>query len=486
MSHNMLSNLILISPELILAVGSLLLLLVGVFLGKNNFKIIGVLSLILLAVIFYLLIFLPNIGEAFNINGNIASYGLIKNNFTNFISILILIGSFFAILFSFIDYKQGDKFYKFEYLILLLLATLGMLLMVSSGNFLAFYLGLELQSLALYVLVSFNRSSINSSEAGLKYFTLGSLSSGFLLYGISLLYGYIGSIDFVTISHISAIHPNLLLSVALVFIFAGLAFKISAVPFHMWTPDVYQGAPVAITAFIASSSKVAALAILLKISIVSFGSLTHIWSQLIIFMAIVSMFIGALGAIKQTDIKRIIAYSSIGHVGYILVAVVVANLMGTTAVLVYLSIYLVSIIGCFAFISSIRPNNGINLKLSDLSGYGRKNPVPALAITILMFSLAGLPPFAGFFAKFYSFVAAIDKGYWLLALIGIFASVIAAFYYLRFIKIIWADPEVNVIAPMCLSSKLILYSSALLLTSYIIYGGYFYLIAEYAATGLSF
>jgi len=338
---------------------------------------------------------------------------------------------------------------KFEYPILIVLATAGMLMMISANDLIALYLGLELQSLALYVIAAFRTDSVRSSEAGLKYFVLGALSSGMLLYGCSLIYGFTGTTGFSGIA--AAASPgeqNLGLIFGLVFFMAGLAFKISAVPFHMWTPDVYEGSPTPVTAFFASAPKIAAMAMFLRAVLTAFPEITHQWQQIVVFISIASMVLGAFAAIGQSNIKRLMAYSSIGHMGFALVGLATGDLAGTQAVIVYLVIYLVMNLGVFACILSMRRSDGMVEEIEELAGLSRNSPIMAFLLAMLMFSLAGIPPLAGFFAKFYVFLAAINAGLYTLSVIGVLSSVVGTYYYLRIIKIMYFDEPAEKFEPM--------------------------------------
>jgi NADH-quinone oxidoreductase subunit N len=330
----------------------------------------------------------------------------------------------------------------FEFPILILLATIGMMIMVSANDLIAIFIGLELQSLTLYVLAALNRNHLASSEAGLKYFLLGALSSGLLLFGLSYIYGFTGNTNLNLIST-TVTSGNIGLIIGIVFVCSGLAFKVSAVPFHMWTPDVYEGAPTPVTAFFALAPKVAAIALAVRFLIVGFGDISFDWQQIIIFLSIASMVFASFAAIAQNNIKRLMAYSSIGHVGYALIGLACGTFQGTSSLVIYLSIYLIMNIGVFSFILSMKNKGEYFENISDLSGLYKVHPYYSVVITIFMFSLAGIPPLAGFFGKFYIFIAAIESNLLLLAVVGILASVIGAFYYLRIIKVIYFDETKN-------------------------------------------
>jgi NADH-quinone oxidoreductase subunit N len=343
----------------------------------------------------------------------------------------------------------------FEYAVLILLATTGMMVLISAGDLIALYLGLELMSLSLYVVAAIDRDNVRSTEAGLKYFVLGALSSGMLLYGCSLIYGFTGTVTFAGIAS-AATEGGVGLTFGLVFLFAGLCFKISAVPFHMWTPDVYQGAPTPITAFFAAAPKVAAMAIFLRVALTAFPAIMLQWQQILSFVAIASMLLGAFAAIGQTNIKRLMAYSSIGHMGFALIGLAAGTSEGVQGVLVYLTIYVTMTLGAFACILAMRREEGPIETISDLAGLARTNGPMAFLFAMLLFSLAGLPPLAGFFAKFYVFLAAIKAGLYVLAVIGVIASVIGAYYYLLIVKVMYFDEPAPGFAPMRTELKVVL------------------------------
>ncbi len=392
----------------------------------------------------------------FPANGSAFGGAIVNDGFSRFMKVLTLIGSIVTLIMS-VGFAKAEKFDKFEFPVLIVISTLGMLLMVSASNMLSLYLGLELQSLALYVLAAFNRDSIRSTEAGLKYFVLGSLSSGMLLYGISLVYGYTGHIGFAEIAQaVSGGQRELGLVFGLVFILAGLMFKISAVPFHMWTPDVYEGAPTPVTAFFAAAPKMAAMALIIRVVSEAFAPITHDWQQVVIFVALASMILGAFAAIGQRNIKRLMAYSSISHMGYALVGLAAGTVIGVKGVMIYMAIYLAMTLGSFAFILAMRTKDGNVESIEDLAGLSRTNPVLATIMTIFLFSLAGIPPLAGFFGKWYTFLAAVQAGLLPLAIIGIVASVVGAFYYLRMIKIMWFDEPTTGFLPVAGELRLVL------------------------------
>jgi NADH-quinone oxidoreductase subunit N len=331
------------------------------------------------------------------------------------------------------------KIAGFEFPILVLLATLGMMILISASDFIALYLGLEMMSLALYVVAAYHRDDTRATEAGLKYFVLGALSSGMLLYGASLVYGFAGTVSFTGVAAAVKGHSNIGVVFGLVFLLAGLAFKISAVPFHMWTPDVYQGAPTPVTAFFASAPKMAAMAVLVRVVITAFPGVLGEWRQIIIFISIASMALGSFAAIGQTNFKRLMAYSSIGHMGFALVGLAAGTPEGVHGVIIYMMIYLIMTLGTFSAILSMQRNGRYVEDISDLAGLARTNGPMAFFLGAMMFSLAGIPPLAGFFAKFYVFAAAIQANLFALAVIGVLCSVVGAFYYLRIIKVMYFD-----------------------------------------------
>lgn len=458
-------NIGLLGAELWLAIGVLVLLMVGVFSGERSLSQITGLSLALLVAAAIALFLTEERGVAMN-------GAFILDNFAWFMKLLTLLGSALAIIMS-VNFMKREGVINFEYPILVLTATLGMMLMISANDLIALYLGLELQSLSLYVLAAINRDSVRSTEAGLKYFVLGALSSGMLLYGASLIYGFTGHTDFVGIAEAMAGNERSIgLVFGLVFLMAGIAFKISAVPFHMWTPDVYEGSPSPVTAFFAAAPKIAAMAMLIRVVIQAFEPITSDWQQIIAFIAIASMTLGAFAAIGQTNIKRLMAYSSIGHMGYALVGLAAGTQAGVNGVILYMLIYMIMTVGTFACIIAMRRKNGAVEEITDLAGLGTRNPMMALMLTILMFSLAGIPPLAGFFAKYFVFVAAIEAGLYALAIIGVLASVIGAFYYLRVIKIMWFDEPAESFVPMPGELKFVLMASGVFVTFYVLIAGY--------------
>jgi len=469
----------LLLPEIIMVVGALILLLVGAFQDKGGARLVWGLSLlVILAAIGFLV---KDWGE----NAVLFNGSFVVDDFARLLKILVLAGGFVTLYMS-VTYLSETGLFKPEYSTLILFSMLGMMVMISAGDLIALYLGLELQSLSLYVIASFRRDSVRSSEAGMKYFVLGALSSGMLLYGCSMIYGFTGSIYFDQIAKVSLTEgaASIGLIIGLVFMLAGLAFKISAVPFHMWTPDVYEGAPTPVTAFFAACPKIAAMGLLLRVIYSGFPELTAQWQQIIVFISIASMALGAFGAIGQTNIKRLMAYSSIGHMGFALVGLAAGNREGIEGVLIYLSIYLVMTLGTFALILAMRRNEEMVENIDDLRGLSQTNLPAAFMLGVLMFSLAGIPPLAGFFAKFYVFMAAVKADMFILAVIGVLASVVGAFYYLRIIKIMFFDEPKEEFTEMPGQLKMVLALSGLFVLFYIIYPNPVIDVAKVAAKAL--
>jgi NADH-quinone oxidoreductase subunit N len=431
-------------PELILAIGAMGLLMIGVFSPKGEgsgqivaWLAIGVLVAALVAV--YM-----GAGSASVFEG-----AFVSDAMTRFFKILILIAAALTLFMTFDDFGR-ERLMLFEYPVLMLLSTLGMLMMVSASDLIALYLGLELQSLALYVLAAFKRDDVKSSEAGLKYFVLGALSSGMLLYGASMLYGVTGSTSYAVIAEAAKapdMATNIGLTVGLVFVLVGLAFKVAAVPFHMWTPDVYQGAPTPVTAFFAGAPKVAAIALILRFTQSAMPAVASQWQQIITFLSIASMVLGAFAAIGQTNIKRLLAYSSIGHVGFALIGLDAVNTEGTAGVLIYFAIYVAMTLGAFACVLSMRRKRGNVEDIAELAGLAKTDLTLASILALLMFSLAGIPPLAGFWAKWYVFLPVVKAGLYPLAVIGVVTSVVGAYYYLRIVKIMFFDEPAEAFAP---------------------------------------
>ncbi|QIE54249.1 NADH-quinone oxidoreductase subunit NuoN [Pikeienuella piscinae] len=423
----------LVLPEIILALGSMGLLMFGTFGGGDeragtvNWLMAGLMTLLAAIIAVD-----PGSGVAFG-----GAY--VADAFSNFAKVLILLSAAVVLVLS-RDFLVRRGLMKFEFPVLIGLAVTGMMMMVSSGDLMSLYMGLELQSLALYVVAAFRRDSLKSTEAGLKYFVLGALSSGLLLYGASLVYGYTGSTNFTRIAAVVAAEEvSLGLIFGISFLAAGMAFKMSAAPFHMWTPDVYEGSPTPVTTFFATSPKIAAGVLFARVMYDAFGDATEAWRQIIVFISLVSMFWGAFAGIGQTDIKRLMAYSSIGHMGFALIGLAAGTVDGAEALLIYLAIYLIMTLGVFAFILSMERGGRPVTRIDDFCGLSKNSPGQAMALAALLFSLAGIPPLAGFFGKYFVFVAAVDAGLAPLALAGVVASVIGAFYYLRIIKLMYFD-----------------------------------------------
>jgi len=423
-----------ILPELFLSIAIMFLLMLGVFI-KKSFKLVNLLTILSLIFAIALILNQPNeIIKIFN-----ESY--IIDKLSIFMKVLTLLFCVFVLLLS-KDYIKNNSIDKIEYPIIILASTLGMILMISSYDLIVFYLGLELQSLCLYILASFKRDDERSTEAGLKYFVLSALASGLLLYGCSLIYGFTGSTNFEIISE-NLSEGNTGAVFGMVFIIVGLAFKVSAVPFHMWTPDVYEGSPTSVTSFFALVPKIAALTVFIRFMYVPFINVISHWQTIIIFLSIASMILGAVAAIGQSNIKRLMAYSSIGHMGYALAGLAPGTNTGIHSTIIYLTIYLVMNLGAFGCIFMMKRENVFYEKINDLSGLSKNHPMLALGFLIILFSLAGMPPLAGFFAKFYIFMAVIEAKMYTLAIIGLVTTVVSAFYYLRIIKVIYFDEPIE-------------------------------------------
>jgi NADH-quinone oxidoreductase subunit N len=427
-------------PEMTLAAGAMLLLMIGVYRGERSAPLVSLGAMMLLAAAAAMVFWLPA--------GTLTAFGgsFIVDDFARYLKVLAFAGSAAAIMMA-QSYFARERMNKFEYPVLIVLATTGMGMMVSAGDLIALYLGLELMSLSLYVVAAANRDSERSTEAGLKYFVLGALSSGMLLYGCSLIYGYTGTVAFAGIAQ-GAAQGGIGLLFGLVFLFVGLCFKVSAVPFHMWTPDVYEGAPTPITAFFAAAPKVAGIALFMRVAIDAFPTIVAQWQQILVFVAIASMALGAFAAIGQRNIKRLMAYSSIGHMGFALVGLAAGTTEGVQGVLIYIAIYMAMTLGSFACILSMRHNGRMVEEISDLAGLARTQPAMAFFFAALLFSLAGIPPLAGFFAKYYVFLAAIKANLFTLAVIGVLTSVVGAYYYLAIVKTIYFDEPMKSFEPM--------------------------------------
>lgn len=438
-----------ILPEIILAAGALALVLIGALRGERSAGGMNVVALVLLAVAFVAVLMLPT--ERVETMGG----SFVIDSFAKFMKALTLVASAGGVILS-MDYMRRAGISRFEYPILILLSTIGMLMVISANDLIALYLGLELLSLSSYVIAAFDRDNVRSTEAGLKYFVLGSLSSGMLLYGASLVYGFTGSISFPVLASLLQGNVGSGVIFGLVFVAAGIAFKISAVPFHMWTPDVYEGSPTPVTAFFAAAPKMAGMAMATRVFIDAFPGILVQWQQIIVFVSIASMALGSFAAIGQRNIKRLMAYSSIGNVGYALVGLAAGTPEGIQGVIVYMAIYLAMTLGTFACILSLRRSDAMFENISDLSGLARTHPMMAFCLAMMMFSLAGIPPLAGFFAKFAVFNAAIQANLVTLAVIGVVTSVVGAYYYLRIVKVMYFDEPAAAYDAMPAGVKLVL------------------------------
>ncbi|HEX2725428.1 MAG TPA: NADH-quinone oxidoreductase subunit NuoN, partial [Beijerinckiaceae bacterium] len=436
-------------PEIILAIGALILILVGAYRGERSTPLVNAGALALLVVALGAVFMLPE--------GRVTTFGgsFVVDGFAKFMKALTLIASASAIVMS-TDFLRRERIERFEYPILIVLSTIGMLMLISANDLIALYLGLELLSLSSYVIASIDRDNVRSAEAGLKYFVLGALSSGMLLYGASLIYGFTGTVSFSAIATALQGTAGTGLILGLVFLSAGIAFKISAVPFHMWTPDVYEGAPTPVTAFFAAAPKMAAMAMAVRVFIGAFPGIVPQWQQIVVFIAIASMALGSFAAIGQRNIKRLMAYSSIGNVGYALIGLAAGTAEGVQGVIIYMTIYLAMTLGAFACILAMRRHNVMFEQIEDLSGLARTHPALAFCFASMLFSLAGIPPLAGFFAKFYVFAAAIQAGLVTLSVIGVVTSVVGAYYYVRIVKIMYFDEPTGAFEPMPASLKAVL------------------------------
>jgi len=423
-------------PEILMAAGVLILVLFGAFRGERSGYGMNLIALALIAVTFVAVLMLPS-ERVETMAGS-----FVVDSFAKFMKGLTLLASAGGIILS-LDYMRREGIYRFEYPILIVLSTIGMMMVISANDLIALYLGLELLSLSSYVIAAFDRDNVRSTEAGLKYFVLGALSSGMLLYGASLVYGFTGSVSFPVIASVLQGDVGIGAIVGLVFVAAGIAFKISAVPFHMWTPDVYEGSPTPVTAFFAAAPKMAGMAMATRVFIDAFPGILVQWQQIIVFISIASMALGSFAAIGQRNLKRLMAYSSIGNVGYALIGLAAGTPEGVQGVIVYMTIYLAMTLGTFAVILGMRRGNVMFESIDDLSGLARTHPALAFCLAMMMFSLAGIPPLAGFFAKFYVFAAAIQANLVTLAVIGVVTSVIGAYYYLRVVKVMYFDAPVE-------------------------------------------
>lgn len=465
-------------PEVVLACLAMALLMYGVFKkgDANDHVTLG--AVISLGLVAALVIFG---GE-----GKVMAFGgaFVVDTFARVMKVMALFGSAVAIILS-THFMKRVKMARFEYPILIMLASTGMMMMISANDLISLYVGLELQSLSLYVVAAIDRDSARSSEAGLKYFVLGALSSGMLLYGASLVYGFTGTTTFPQIAAaLSTNGSSLGLVFGLVFIIAGLAFKVSAVPFHMWTPDVYEGAPTPVTAFFAAAPKMAAMALFIRVMISPFAAVVQDWQQILVFVSIASMVLGAFAAIGQSNIKRLLAYSSIGHMGFALVGLASGTQEGAQGVIVYMMIYLISTLGAFACVLAMRRKGQHVEEISDLAGLAHNNKALAFVLSMLMFSLAGIPPLAGFFAKYFVFLAAVKSGLYALAIIGVVASVVGAYYYLLIVKVIYFDEPAEKFDALDGEVKWVAYASGAFVLLFVGFANYLVNLAEAAAKSL--
>ncbi len=449
-------------PEIVLALGAMALLMLGAYRGERTVRIITILAVVLLAVTLVLELMLPA--------GRLTTFGnsFVVDDYARFLKTVMLVASAATLVIS-----RGfltNQARIFEYSILVLLSSVGMMVLISATDLITLYLGYELMSLALYVVAASHRDNLKSTEAGLKYFVLGALSSGMMLYGASLIYGFTGTVEFAGIAA-AAKTGSIGVIFGIVFLLVGLCFKISIVPFHMWTPDVYEGAPTPVTAFFASAPKVAALAVLVRVLLTAFPNVTHDWQQIVTFVSIASMALGSFAAIGQKNIKRLMAYSSIGHMGFALVGLAAGTAQGAQGVLIYLAIYVAMTFGSFSFILCLKRNGQPFEQISDFAGLSRTNPYLAFMFAMLLFSLAGIPPLAGFFAKFYVFLAAIQAGLYPLAVIGVLTSVVGAFYYLAIIKTMYFDEAKGAVDPMAGELRTVLTLAGIFNLLYFAYPG---------------
>ena len=464
-------------PELVLAAGAMVLLMLGAYRGQQTTSLVTGLAICLMVLTGGLELLLPA-GKLTTFAG-----GFIVDDFARFLKILALIGSVATLVLS-AEYLADPSRRIFEFAILVALSTLGMMVLISAGDLIMLYLGLELMSLALYVVAASNRDNVKSTEAGLKYFVLGALSSGMLLYGASLIYGFTGTVSFAGIAAATKAGTGAGIVFGLVFMLAGLCFKVSAVPFHMWTPDVYEGAPTPVTAFFASAPKVAAIAVFTRATLTAFPGILSQWQQIVVFVAIASMALGSFAAIGQKNIKRLMAYSSIGHMGFALVGLAAGTPEGAQGVLVYIAIYVSMTLGSFAVILTMKRNGQHVEDIRDLSGLSRTNPLLAFVFAMLLFSLAGIPPLAGFFAKWYVFVAAIKAGLFALAVVGVVTSVVGAYYYLSIIKVMYFDEPLVRLDPMRTELRTVLAVAGLFNIFFFLYPGPLVSVATVAAKSL--
>jgi NADH-quinone oxidoreductase subunit N len=463
-------------PELVLAVGAMVLLMLGAYRGEGMTRLVTTLAVVLLVVTGALVLMLPA--------GKLATFGgsFIVDDFARFMKVVAIIGSAVTLVVS-TEFLSDPSRRIFEYSILVLLSTLGMMVLISAADLIMLYLGLELMSLALYVVAASNRDNVKSTEAGLKYFVLGALSSGMLLYGASLIYGFTGTVEFAGIA--AAVKTGSVgIVFGLVFLLAGLCFKVSAVPVHMWTPDVYEGAPTPVTAFFASAPKVAALAVFTRVTLTAFPGIVPQWQQILVFVAIASMALGSFAGIGQKNIKRLMAYSSIGHMGFALVGLASGTVEGAQGVLIYAAIYVAMTLGAFTVILIMKRNGQAMEEISDFAGLSRTNPLLAFFFAMLLFSLAGVPPLAGFFGKWYVFVAAIKSGLFTLAVIGVLTSVVGAFYYLSIVKVMYFDEPAGQIEPIRIELRTVLAVAGIFNIFFFAYPGPLVSVATAAAKSL--
>jgi NADH-quinone oxidoreductase subunit N len=427
-------------PELMLLTGGMALLMIGAYGGQRTTGLVTALAVLLLVATGAAVLMLPG--------GRLETFGgsFVVDDFARFMKVLALAGSAITLILS-REFLSEPSRRIFEFAVLVVLSSAGMMVLISAGDLIMVYLGLELMSLALYVVAASNREDPKSNEAGMKYFVLGALSSGMLLYGASLIYGFTGTVSFAGMAA-AAKDGSVGLVFGLVFLLAGLCFKVSAVPFHMWTPDVYEGAPTPVTAFFASAPKVAGVAVFVRVVLTAFPDVLQQWQQIVVFVAIASMALGSFAAIGQKNIKRLMAYSAIAHIGFALVGLASGTAEGAQGVLIYIAIYVVMTLGAFAVILAMKRNGQAVEQISDFAGLSRTNPQLAFFFAVLMFSLAGIPPLAGFFAKFYVFVAAVKAGLIALAIIGVITSVVGAYYYLSIVKVMYFDPPKTVVDPV--------------------------------------
>ncbi len=476
-------------PELFLALVIMALLMFGVFqkggaadLDVKTTRLISYLGIIALVLALLLVSTLSG--------GRLVTFSnmFVSDPFAVFCKVLVLVGSALSIVIS-VSYVERHNMARFEYSILIVFATLGMMMMISANDLIAPFIGLEMQSLSLYVIAAFRRDDLRSTEAGLKYFVLGAVATGMLLYGSSLIYGFTGTTNFDQLAAVFQARGegpvNVGIIFGIVFILSGLAFKVSAVPFHMWTPDVYEGAPTPVTAFFSVAPKIAALALFIRVMTGPFGPLVAEWQQIVVFISVASMLLGAFAAINQRNIKRLMAYSSIGHVGYALIGLAVGNEAGIRGMLIYLAIYLFMNIGTFACILCMRRGDRMVERIDDLAGLGKTHPMVALAVAVFMFSMAGIPPLAGFFGKFYIFLPAIESGFYTLAVIGVLSSVVAAFYYLRIVQIVYfEESEESLDKPINRELGLVITGSGLVIAFFFVYPSPILTAASRAAASL--